>query len=49
MSGEPAVGMEVREILQGVQEEGRAVQKRKDFRGTVCAKVLKQKTGGLRN
>lgn len=30
MNGEPAVGMEVREILQGVQEERRAVQKRKE-------------------
>lgn len=30
MSGEPAVGVEVRELFQGVQEEELAVQKRKE-------------------
>lgn len=39
MNGEPAVGMEVREILQGVQEERRAVQKRKEkILGELCGK-----------
>lgn len=48
MRGEPALGMEVREVFQRVQEE-ELEKKKKHFRGTVCAKVLKQKTGGLKN
>lgn len=45
MKGESALGMEVRDDLPEITGRERASYSG----GIVCAKILKQKTGGLRN
>lgn len=50
MRGQSACGMEVREALPKITErEGANCKKENVFWWNSCAKVLRQKTGGLRN